>query len=428
MVFFHVGPATGGEAATQPRAYHSDPHHLWNRLHETLFVRTSTDGMRFGHDRLDPLLWANTRYPLVDRHAEVLRVLDEFIASNGEKLVSDPLQRAFLQHDLWTMFDWSTIVDPHGARGRATPELQNRLAIVIRRLALSDAEIAALPNNYVGAAASVGADLPRDLWKPESGWVNLGLESGTAVAPIHLGDFGGRSVFNVVVRLPDGRAATLQYLERLSSFEPPWISPPPAANAASSPSRDQLIPNPALPQFPLGTRWALVRRMCVIDTKGNVRPTRFVESIQIRRYDVIDPTRTFVGGNEAAQKTFEYVASRARAGALRRVGDDEVDFTSVQFRSMGVDLFEFPAQDSATAPRNDGRHRGLRPVLQSSRTCHSASGIHSVQTYSRIFGPHTLRPPQLLEAGREIEEQQTVQWKQRQYDFGLLQGLWRRTD
>src|SRR5436190_10321906 len=49
------------ETAEEENAiYDPDPKHLWNRLHEVLFVRTAPNGKRYGFDRLDPLFWSGT--------------------------------------------------------------------------------------------------------------------------------------------------------------------------------------------------------------------------------------------------------------------------------------------------------------------------------------------------------------------------------
>lgn len=42
------------------KIYDADPSHLWNRLHQTLFVRTAIDGATFGRDSLDPPLYAES--------------------------------------------------------------------------------------------------------------------------------------------------------------------------------------------------------------------------------------------------------------------------------------------------------------------------------------------------------------------------------
>jgi hypothetical protein len=90
------------------RTYDRNPRHLWNRLHQTLFIRVAPDGTTYGHDRLDPLFWGITRHLLEGpSHRKALDVLDEFLRKRGEKLIRDPLKRAFLQHDLWALFDWA---------------------------------------------------------------------------------------------------------------------------------------------------------------------------------------------------------------------------------------------------------------------------------------------------------------------------------
>jgi hypothetical protein len=59
--------------------------------------------------------------------------------------------------------------------------------------------------------------------------------------------------------------------------------------------------------------------------------------------------------------------------------------------------------------------------------CHSGRGIYSVNSYTRFlsfFSESPQRPANLtpLDFGREIES--TIFWKQRQFNWGLLQGLW----
>ncbi len=405
------------------RNYNPDPHHLWNRLHEALFMREGPDGESYGHDRLDPLFWWNTKHLLTEgSHRKALGVLDEFLDQRGEKLIRDPLQRAFLQHDLWALFDWST--GPSGGEqyARQRKELQSRLATVIRRLALTKGDIVSLPDNYARAQASdTLASLPQGLFQRDGDWVNIGVGVNAGlVAPVHVSDFGGRSVVQILLRLPDGRPATLSYLEQLHSFKRPWIY---VESAAAD--REQLVMNSALPQFPAGTQWALMRRMCVIDADGRIQPTSIVESIQVRRYLVVRPGIALSIDERAnAQQVLKFVASRGQSGNLREVLEGERDFT--QFRSVGVDPFEFHEERRVSRDASDFRE-WQKDVLKSCFQCHQHSGIHSVQSYTRIFGhPQWLRPPELIESDQDREGLETVQWKHRQYDFGLLQGLWER--
>src|SRR5215468_1606046 len=96
-------------SAVSAASYDSDPHHLWNRLNDTLFTRVAPDnGEHYGLDEIDILFWRNTRHLLTSPSREAaIRVLDEFISHHGERLVRDPVKRALLQRDLWALFDWS---------------------------------------------------------------------------------------------------------------------------------------------------------------------------------------------------------------------------------------------------------------------------------------------------------------------------------
>jgi hypothetical protein len=234
-------------------------------------------------------------------HARALRVLDEFLQTHAENLIRDPLKRAMLQRDLWAVFDWS--VQQESARQRPhydneRRELQTRLAEALRRLALSPKEIESLPDNYAQAVASGAfakdydpahrerAFLPPDLF--DGSWLYIDsspeeFNSG-GVAPSHVEAFSGRSRFLVFMRLPEGRKATLAYLQALWNFPQPWVQGRPDSAA------DQAVINPDLPSFPAGTELALVRQMTLFDGQGNLVPTPITESVQIRVYYAITAT------------------------------------------------------------------------------------------------------------------------------------------
>jgi hypothetical protein len=166
-----------------------------------------------------------------------------------------------LQRDLWAIFDWTT---QSANTSAAKLTLQTKLVQVIKKLALSPEQIAALPNTYkqgIDAAAFAKAYdstkrdhsfLPPDLFDPKGPWVALSMRGGGLVAPGHVNAFSGRSVFMIFMRLPGGREATLDYLKTLASFRNPWLL---------DPETQRPLPNPDLPQFPTGTQLALVRRM-----------------------------------------------------------------------------------------------------------------------------------------------------------------------
>lgn len=398
------------------RTYDQNPRHLWNRVHQALFIRVAVDGTTYGHDRLDPLFWPSTQYLLEERsHRKAIEVLDEFLENHGERLIHDPLKRAFLQHDLWTLFDWSASPSVNRHQ-RERVQLQVRLAQVIRRLALTSDKLNSLPDNYSRAqAANIPTTLPQGLFLRDGDWVNVTASGG--VAPQHMQNFGGRSTFHVLLRLPKGRAETLAYIERLRSFERPWVY------VESISPQYSIVMNPAMPQFPSGTEWALVRRMRIIDATGNIRPTPIVESIQLRRYTFVPQDARF-DSYEAqlkAQEVFEFVTSRAGQGDLREVRPGERDF--YQFQAHDLDPFELSAESLSTLPgSNPLRSRMQRDILRSCMTCHAAPGIHSVQSLQRITHDRLLSAPKLTQSESADILQEVVRWES--YQYGLLRGFW----
>lgn len=398
------------------RLYDPVPNHIWNRLYRTLYRRQATDGREYGYDELDPLLWPDTKYLLTKPgYQQVIAVLDEFLSTQAETAVTNPLKRAILQRDLWAIFDWTTTVSTN------SPEklkLQLLLMQVMKRLALSPEQIAALPNNYRKAleakAFATAYDLnkreqaftPPNLFDPNGPWVRVSARGGSPVASSHVSGFSGRSVFLVFMHFPEGREATLKYLQMLSEFPRPWL-----------PDREDpglLLPNPDLPQLPLGTQLALVREMALIDSEGEFRPTNIIEDIQIRVHRTIPrkiPRGFDIDRDDAstALDLYEFKLSRPKLfagknGGLRSVAAGETEFPI--FMSHGIDVFADPQLE-----------RRLRVPLRSCSGCHFRPGIHSVLSRKR----EGIVPSWDL----DYEANSTKWWKGRQYNWGLLQGLWK---
>jgi hypothetical protein len=284
LSFASVGPASHVDRSPRARPiYDPDPAHLWNRLHEALFVRVGPDGLTYGQDRLEPLLWGSSKHLLEGpSHRRAVAVLEEFLKSRGEKRIDDPLKRAVLQRDLWLVFNWLEGSHYHFYEPEPKPDevraaqdrLRRPLAAVIGRLALTPEQVAHLPDNYAAAVASGAFPkrfdpahpdqpyLPADLFAADGLWVCVGRPDGPD-APTHLRDNGTNvftnSAFLVFLRLPAGRAATVEYLRRLRSFDGPMLV---EAKDAGNPAK--YLPNPKLPPLPVGTEMALVRRALLI--------------------------------------------------------------------------------------------------------------------------------------------------------------------
>ncbi|OWK46684.1 hypothetical protein FRUB_00383 [Fimbriiglobus ruber] len=420
--------------------YDVDPQHLWNRLHRALWVRVGRDGKEYGFDRLDPLLWAKTKYLLEGKlHEQAIAVLDEFLAARGEKLVDDPLKRAILQRDLWAVFDWTTEAGENTQdayiRRPSLPRrsLQKRLARTIQRLALTAGQIKSLPDTYAAAVDSKAfaakydpghpdrSFLPPDLFQKDGPWVEIQADNASRVAvPRHAHDFGARSAFRVFLSLPDGRQATTAYLAKLGDVPRPWLL---TRNPGSK--RDTLSLTPDLPQFPAGTQVALVRQMLLIDRDGQITATRVTESVQFRAFRSIPKRNPDTGRDRespAEQDFYEFTRNRAqlfagKTGGLRPLGPNDKDFhTQLQVHTYD----EFETAD------NDLIERLRAPVTQSCLGCHDRPGIYSVRTYTEGGFPISqYRLPDLQENhDAETEARLTAFLKRGQYSWGVLQGLW----
>ena len=392
--------------------YDRNPKHLWNRLHSALFVRTAKDGRVFGRDELDPLLWDATKYLRSGpSYQKAINLLDEFLSTNGERLITDPIKRAILQRDLWAVFDWYARV------GDAKKEIIPRLARVIQRLELSPGQIHALPDSYQTAVESKSFPvkdnpgrpddpfLPPDLFQANGPWVELGADDGDKpTAQIHSDSFS-RSVFLVFIRLPDGRQATIDYLKKLNAYTKPMINDP------HFPGRFQL--NPAVPRFPVGTRTALVRRMMLIDNRGQPVATHVVESIQLRVFrELLDGYET---RNHATDK-FEFRLRRARlfggeSGSLEPIKEE----VFIQFLSHGDDVFE----ESYVSPDGSSVYDPFKPIpiRQNCVTCHEnmtgISGIGTVISYRHFAGSVS----RMVETTADREAEVAVRHKQAQPDW-----------
>ena len=440
-VFAHPVTHLSQSSVPSVALYDSYPSHLWNHLYATLFMRQDRQGDLYGEDSLDPLYWTETEHQLAEpSHQRAMDVLDEFLRTHAETLVHDPVKKAMLQRDLWALFDWTVV--QYSANGRPhyekeKRELQIRLAEVLQRLALTPEEIKSLPDTYAQAVASGAfakeydpanrerAFLPPDLLAPHSPWVCIqpSPDSDAGVAKMHIFNLSGRSSFLVFVRLPGGHKATMDYLQSLWNFPQPWIP-------GQSPGSDQAVENPALPPFPAGTEFALVRHANVFDSEGEIEASPITESVQIRVYRSITTAepRNFTGGidymiRESGQDFFEIKMSRSllfagKNGGLRAVGRTEKEFFT--FQSQGDD------QITELADRGDFERNRI-PEVQTCIWCHSGGGVSSFNSRSSLFRPNRRQQdPDNPQYGPVYwGDFATIAWKQNRYDWGLLNGYWK---
>jgi hypothetical protein len=373
--------------------YDPDPDHLWNRVFRQFFRRTTKDGKEYGSDELDPLLWFDTTYLLNgNSHQQALLVLDEFLTTNAENLVRDPLKRAMFQRDMWAVFDWLSFQpDPYPLQREA---LQSGLAQVIKRIALTREEILSLPDSYQLAVESNAfppnfqeeqpqdAFLPSDLFQENSAWVPMGREGGPiAMAHTEGFPFLGRSVFLVFVRSPDGRTATLDFIHSLNTERRPVLA--------------------------TGSGVALVRRMLLIDDQGNLVLSPLVETVQIRHFNL--------------QRIFhEFELDRARL--LKGYAD--------AFRlKTGLIMLFFSHGDVFEISDLPTPYAAIPDIC---RACHvnvpavyDRGNIQGILSYSRANFPLPDNQQPILRATSWEDEAQTViQWKLNHVTWQSFEALW----
>jgi hypothetical protein len=423
--------------------YDKNPSHIWNRLYAAVWAREDSQGKRYAEDSLDPLLWPQSDHLLSQpSHDTALRVLDEFLRTDAENLIHDPIKRAMLQRDLWAVFDWSVQQYSRSGQpeyGHEKRELQYRLAELLRRLALTQQQIKALPDNYAQAVNSGAFPakydpaqpqqpfLPPDLFDPRGPWACVTPNPETlaegGVAKLHVSNFSGRSVFLVFMRLPEGRKATLRYFQALWNSPQAWVVGP---GGIESP----LEANPDLPSFPAGTQVALVRQMMLFDNQGNLVVSPITESVQIRMYREITTARarSFKGdlttmARNSGQDFFEIRISRrllfsGRQGGLRATGRDEIEPPT--FETMGFEPLAESDRPERVGPP-------FEPIMRRCLTCHSGGGIRSFNSVESLLKPTRVQlDPQDVNYGpRYWNESAALWWKQDRYDWGLLNGYWR---
>jgi hypothetical protein len=412
---------------TQPQIYAPDPDHIWNRLFRLFYVRDARNGRQFGGDELDPYLWRQTKHLVSGAtHDEALKLLDQFLQEHSDNLIRDTLKRAVFQRDLLAVYEWLSAQSDEKEPGRS--ELQERISEVIRRLALTSDEIGKLPLNYSDAvraqafptqydpSSAKAPFLPADLFDPNGPWVCLGEQRGRPVASDHLEFFHGRSVFLVFFQVPGGRPKTLEYLEKLRNIPKTWGPNLDRPQSAGFPP--VLVPYPEPPQFPTGTRMALIRQLVLVNDHDHPTSTHLTESVQIRVYRAI---HFDLGGTGAHSQDFsEFALTRQRLfseqlGGLRAITQGDREF--MVFHTQEIDPLEMEVDAE--------RWQGI--VLRTCASCHEAAGIHSFLSYSRErFGRTDVPPPKLIASTPSRETALQIRWIERHGSLTLAKSLTNR--
>lgn len=369
--------------------YDPDSNHIANRVYKAIFAwKADTDAT--------PTHWPKQKIALDIENLK--SSLDELFRLDIAKEFSDPVKRVFLQRDLWLTFDW--LAQQSGAAGSDNPVIQRKLTRCIQHLALPLAKLRQLPDNYADQLSSdaypIEFDssnpnvpfLPGGLWLRNSPWIMVGdRDTRGILASQHVEFFRGHSTYMIFVRLPAGRAATIVYLNRLST----------AAMAHEK-----------LPELPEGSQMALVGQVMAIDDKGMPFPTTLTESVQLRVYR--QPKKSLTLANDA-QSRFEFRLDRAalfahKPATLRPVGAKDTDWEYINY--LGT-------------KKEDADSKGA--IMNSCFDCHNEPGIESFRTFTEMRNSRG-QIRQMTLSKRSEEAGRTVVWKKRQLDFQLLHQFW----
>ena len=425
--------------------YHPDPDHLWNQLHQVVFVRVDESGNEYGRDVVDPMLWDKTWKFLLQgkSHQNAVGLLEQFVTEDGASLIQDPLRRAVLQHDLWAVFDWAATVEkpswfmqehlsPYqkakNDRYLGARRLADRLAPAIAQLALDDKTIASLPNNYDLAVASKSfateyeensnrSLLPAELLDPEGPWVCIRGAADSPSAPVHMERFGGRSPFLVFLNVPGGRQVALDYIKRLNEY------------SAGAP-QEKYAWEKNVPLFPVGTAVALVRRMNIINRKGELMTTPLVQTVQLRVYLRVSNRRS------KADRTGSLAVYKSTLNRRNLFANKAGGLVPVTPETKAVIKLEDHIRHQNKSDYLDqGRPPSMHNVLRSCVNCHMGCGggpnaksiftFNQVHWASEIPGAANLsyNDLRLLPTDIETEQNRAMRWKSQREEWHQLHGF-----
>lgn len=253
--------------------YSDEPTGSWDELYQTFYVRRFTTGENYFH-RLSFSPPSFQFIGLTDDDAAYAQALDllERVSGLPRSTMEEapPARRLIFFRDLWTVSEQLQRSRNGSSKQvqQRRQEILQRLARVMRRLELSEAEVLSLPHTLkqIQAAAIYPAKFdpdkpdqafaPPDLLDDNTPWVTIKTSKRVAVgAPHHQQSVSDRSLFSIHIQVPPGSAAVEELL------------------AASYKNNDQF-------DFQPGTVLVLLRRALAPLTDGQLKVTNVVESLQ----------------------------------------------------------------------------------------------------------------------------------------------------
>lgn len=352
------------------------------------------------------------------RFSQLKAALDEALAETAPR---PPLQRAVMQSDVWAAYDILFTRNYYGGYGSAEARriylaryrLLSRLARLVGKLALTPAEIQALPDNY--ALAAKRYPLP-PLFAPESGW----LETEWSRLRTHEQLFRERKAARIFLKPSASPGETLAdkvaFLENLGR--------PPRDPAFGEKLRL------AGGRAGLFDAAAVVVQLLLIDTTGQVTATPLTVEVSLRRFmkdasGRIKPEATRYEHYQLSRKLLvsQPLVSQPSAGGLVPIDEQEPAYLPWGINDLGFVGFFEPEGIAARARTGTIGRRStavLVPLRLRCQSCHGRSQWEDLEIF-RFFGSHRLAPearfphPDRNEHGRYLAQE-----KMRSTEFRAL--------
>ena len=246
------------------------------------------------------------------------------------------------------------------------------------------------------------AYLTPEIRRENSAWVGIETHGGTVTASEHNERTGGRYAFAVLLRMPEGRNAAINFIQKLGATPLEELQRAFSGRPTPRGTPGSRAPAPVMPKVEAGTQFAILRQMMVIDNTGHLVGTPITLSVEVRTF-----------GPELQESFADFYVQRrlllaGKAGGMVRRGPLEAANSDEFFNFEGL-----PVDSPAGGPRPT-------PVLQSCLRCH---GLNP-SVFPTLFNvlPY---PSQIDTQSSPLPEfKQTAAFKSHRQEWGQLNQYW----
>ena len=397
------GSARAAEGATDP----------YDVLYDVLMTRYGKNGKSYGENETSPALFDRSDFPFGDKtYKKFSSALDAFAALTSEQIEAySDVKRALLQRHLWKVFD-ATLPGRQQQLAELFPDRNHFLAVrsyadrreatrpkiasLIRKLALTRAQILALPDTFAATVGSSGFPerhdpddlfqpfLPVDLYSRESSWICLGdgQYEDRVPANIHSTKFKWRSAFLPFMRVPGGRIETLKWVEKYNRAE----------------------------ELSVGTQFALIEQAFLISDESEPVLSPLIVSVSLRAYVGVNKR---AGRPQATQSVAEFLMQPRRLmhgdAVMKALNPQDYRYEAGSAQDMIGGTFDLFESEERTGPR-----------LKNCVSCHGQPHPDATRTIGLNTAGHRF----LREDNPEAISQATAARKRSDKTWKALRELW----